>query len=120
MYFFDTYAIIEILKNNPKYFSYREYPVIITQLNIIEITYSVLLEYGEDNAKIIYGRFQDCVQEINQEIILQALKFRKQYNKRNLSYANCIGYTYAIQNNLKFLTGDDQFKDLPQIEFVKK
>ncbi len=120
MYFFDTYAVIEILKNNPKYFSYREYPVIITQLNIIEITYSVLLDYDKQNAKIIYERFQDCVEEIKEPVILQALQFRKQYNKRNLSYADCIGYIYAISHNLKFLTGDEQFKDLPNVEFIKK
>ena len=120
MYFFDTHAVIEILKNNPKYFPYREYPIIITQLNIIEITYSVLLDHGEISAKFIYERFQDCAQEIDESIILQALKFCKQYNKRNLSYADCIGYIYAISNNLKFLTGDEQFKDLPHVEFVKK
>ena len=120
MYFFDTYAIIEILKNNQKYLPYQEYPVIITPLNLIEITYSVLLDYGEERSKIIYKLFCDCVEEIDETIILQALEFRKQYNKRNLSYADCMGYTYALLNNLKFLTGNEQFKDLPQVEFIKK
>jgi len=58
--------------------------------------------------------------EIDEEIILAATKFRKHYHQRNLSYADCIGYVYAVRNNLKFLTGDEQFKDLLGVEFVKK
>jgi hypothetical protein len=41
-------------------------------------------------------------------------------NSNPLSYADAIGYIYSKQNNLKFLTCDDQFKDLPNVEHIKK
>jgi predicted nucleic acid-binding protein len=47
------------------------------------------------------------------------MKFRKKNKKRNLSYADCIGYIYALKNNLIFLTGDKEFEDLKNVEFVK-
>ena len=47
------------------------------------------------------------------------MKFKIKYKKQDLSYADCIGYIYAIKNNLLFLTGDKEFKDLKSVEFVK-
>ena len=48
------------------------------------------------------------------------MKFRLKNKKMDLSYADCIGYIYACENNLKFLTGDEKFKDMDNVEFVKK
>lgn len=119
-YFFDNYALIEITKCNPKYVQYLDSQVIITIFNLIEFTYSVLMDYNEEKAREICKKFKECVVEINEEIIIEALKFRKENHRRNLSYADCIGYIYAKKNHLLFLTGDEQFKNLPNVEFVKK
>jgi len=48
------------------------------------------------------------------------MKFRKKNKKRNLSYTDCIGYVYATENDLIFLTGDKEFENLENVEFVKK
>ena len=119
-YFFDSYALIELTKGNPKYLMYNQSQVIITIFNLVEFTYSVLNDYGEEKAKEICIHFKECVVEVDEEIILAATKFRKHHHQKNLSYADCVGYVYAIKNNLIFLTGDEQFKDIPHVEFVKK
>ena len=45
--------------------------------------------------------------------------FRLLNKKRKLSYVDCLGYILAGMNGAKFLTGDNQFKDLQNVEFVK-
>ena len=51
-YFFDSYAIIEIIKGNPNFDKFLDCQFILTQLNIFEIHYNVLREYNEKKAKI--------------------------------------------------------------------
>ena len=57
--------------------------------------------------------------EINDEIIKLANAFRIANKKRKLSYIDCIGYIIARLRNIKFLTGDKQFEDLENVEYVK-
>lgn len=118
-YFFDSYALIEILKANPSYLKYNEKSVTITMLNLVEVMNAVYLDFGENKAKLIYKKFKDCIAEIDGEIIIEAMKLKQKYKKRYLSYADCIGYAFARQNNLLFLTGDKEFADLDNVEYVK-
>lgn len=118
-YFFDSYALIEIIKSNPSYAPYIESDVAMTILNLVEITNAVFLDLGEKKAKETYEKFSECVQEITWEITLEAIRIKSKHKKRHLSYADCIGYAFARKNNLLFLTGDKEFKDLPGVEFVK-
>ena len=74
----------------------------------------------ETEADDIFSKFRNNVVEIDDETIKAAIKFRKEHKKQDLSYTDCIGYIYAKRNNLKFLTGDKEFENLPFIEFVRK
>ncbi len=119
-YFFDSYAIIEIVKNNPKYLPYSEEDIVLTLFNLAEVYWSALLDYGEERADKIFSDFRDNIVEVDDETLKEAIKFRKEHKKQDLSYTDCIGYIYSKRNNLKFLTGDSQFEHLPFVEFVKK
>lgn len=119
-FFFDSYAIIEIIKENPKYKIYVNEEVVISLFNLAEIYWSVLNDFGEQKAEEIYSKFRNNVEDIDDETLKEAIKFRKEHKKKDLSYTDCIGYIYAKRNNLKFLTGDSKFEDLPFVEFVKK
>ncbi|MBI2004092.1 PIN domain-containing protein [Candidatus Pacearchaeota archaeon] len=119
-YFFDSYAIIEILKENPKYRRFIMEPVTLTIFNLAEIYYSILNDYSGEKADKVYEVYKKAVVEISEEILKEAMKFRKKNKKRDLSYADCIGYIYSIKNNLIFLTGDKEFKELDNVEFVGK
>ena len=47
------------------------------------------------------------------------MDFRFLNKKSNLSYIDCIGYITAFKKEVKFVTGDDQFKNMKNVEFVK-
>lgn len=118
-YFFDSYALIELGKSNPAYLKYADCFISITQFNLIEVMYSAFQEWGEGKAKEVYSKFKDCVVEVDEEVILEALRLKQKYKKRNLSYADCIGYALAKSKEIPFLTGDKEFEHLEQVEFVK-
>ncbi len=47
------------------------------------------------------------------------MRLRLKAGKTSLSYADALGYHLAKKLGMKFLTGDDAFKHLPNVEFVK-
>ena len=118
-YFFDSYAVIEIITGNPSYIKFINEPKIITIFNLVEIYYSALNNLNEQKANEIYEKYSKCIGEISDNILKEAMKFRKNNKSKNLSYADCIGYLFALKNNLIFLTGDKEFTNLKNVEFVK-
>ena len=118
-YFFDSYAIVEIVSGNSNYAKYINEPATITIFNLAEIYWAAIKNLEDDEADQIFEKYSLCVVEISDDVLKEAIKFRKKYKSKNLSYADCIGYTYALKNNLIFLTGDKEFKDLNNVEFVK-
>lgn len=115
-YFFDTYAIVELLSHNPRYTKYNDCPFIITILNKLELYWWALTHHNKAFADTL---IDIPVQEITNDIIQQAILFRQEHKKRDISYADAVGYTFARKHGLLFLTGDKQFKDLPGVEFVQ-
>lgn len=119
-YFFDTYAFYEIIKGNPAYDSYKKDILIITtRLNLMELHYGLLLLYDKEIADHYYDKFIQFIVELTDDIIKQANIFRLTHRKRKLSYVDCIGYIIAKLRNVKFLTGDKQFENLDNVEYVK-
>ena len=119
-YFFDTYAIIEILKGNPNYEHYVEVDYVITQLNLIELHYYMLRTFGEKDAEMTLAKALKNAADFGEDVIAAANKFRYKNKSKEFSTADCIGYAYALKNSLLFVTGDKEFEGLPGVDFVKK
>jgi len=119
-FFWDSYAVIETIKGNSNYSPYIEDEIIITIFNLTEIYFSALKDLGETVAEKIYQQYSSSVTEVPDKVIKNAMKFKLKNKDKNLSYTDCIGYVYAIENDLIFLTGDKQFENLENVEFVRK
>lgn len=119
-FFFDTYALLEMSKGNKNYAPYqKEVTVILTKLNLMELHYSLLRTCSKEEANQAYDELIPFAVEISDEIIKMANQVKLLLKKRKLSYVDCIGYTIAGIRGIKFLTGDQQFWDLENVEFVK-
>ena len=118
-YVFDTYAIIKIIKGNKNYNPYLNSKVIITSFILAELCYSSIKLYGSKKAYEYVDQYSKFVQNIDKDLIKETMNFRYLNIKKKLSTADCVGYILAKNLNLKFLTGDKEFKDLPNVEFVK-
>ena|SRR3989344_6689530 len=119
MLFFDTYAMVEIIKGNESYARFSELTIKTSVVNLAELYYVLLSKYGKQTADNWYEKFNFDLITINSESVKKAAHFRFLNRKQNLSLIDCIGYVLALENGLKFLTGDKQFKDMKGVEFVK-
>ena len=119
MYFFDTYALIEMSLENPNYRRFADFTLVITPLNFGEFYAYLIRTYGKETATEKLGALSFKVLELKKEIMIEATEFKLAGNKKKFSWADCVGYVSAQQRGLKFLTGDSEFKNLPNVEFVK-
>ena len=118
--FFDTYALIEIGKNNINYEPYKtDVKIFISMLNLMELAYFLIREKRENEIDGVFNELGKFVVSYNKEILINAAKMKYRYKKERLSYVDCIGYLLAKQLNVKFLTGDEKFKKMKNVEFVK-
>lgn len=122
MYFFDTYALVEIYKGNTIYSRYNEDDVVTTLFNLMELYHIILKEKDHKTAELIFNKYlRKCV-KISPDVIKEAIRFRLGFIKRTkfrISYIDAIGYILSRRLNMKFLTGDQAFKDLENVEYVK-
>ena len=119
-YFYDTYAIIEYIKGNPAFKKYFKEPIgITTKLNLIELYY-ILID-DQELANDVFDSFSTVSVDIDENQIKNAMKLRKKLKMKglNISYADAVGYSLALEMGVKFLTGDREFKKLGNVEYVK-
>lgn len=119
VYFFDSYAFFEISGGNSDYNAYTRASIITTKLNLFEVYYKMLRTIGEREAELFLGEYYGVANDFDEEIIKEAAKFRLQNKQRNLSMTDCVGYMLSKKLGIKFLTGDKEFENLDNVEFVK-
>ncbi len=117
-YFFDTYAIIEVVRGNENYSKYKDVDVITTVFNLAELNYNLKKEKGKDFADKVVSKYFDFVVEVTLDDLKEAMDFK--IKNKHMSIPDVIGYVVAKRIGVKFLTGDEDFKDFDNVEFVKK
>ena len=115
----DTYALIELLGGNPNYKPYLSHILITTKLNLIELYYHFLHDYGEETADKYLGLYSKFVIPITDNSIRKGMDFKLKHKEEKISYVDCIGYAIALELGIKFLTGDQKFENKDNVEFVK-
>ena len=117
-FFFDTYAFIEVIRGNPSYKKFENVPVITTIFNIAELNYILKKEMSKEKADEYAEQYNAFVVAVTIEDIKNATDFKTK--NREFSLPDAVGYTVAKKYGAKFLTGDEDFKNMSDVEFVKK
>ncbi|MBS3086663.1 PIN domain-containing protein [Candidatus Pacearchaeota archaeon] len=119
-YFFDSGAIIDLIEGAENYLRFKNLPIITTTLNISEVYFYFLKEHDEQTADYWIRKLNfKLVNIIKFDAAIKAARLRFKNKKENLSYADCIGYITAKEMGVKFLTGDEKFKNKENVEFVE-
>ena len=118
--FLDTYALYGIALGSENYKQFSSgVSVITTIMNLYELYYRLIQDNFLYEADKFFEKFlPDCAQ-IKPDVIKEAALFRLQNKKLNLSYIDALGYVAAKKHSVNFLTGDEAFRKLPNVEFVK-
>ena len=114
MFFFDTYAFMALDGESRNYERFKDVEAITTRFNQVEYGWLKIKAGKETNVE----RLEPYVYEVNLEIIKISLKIRLKNKK--MSMPDAIGYATALFLKIPFITGDDDFKGMPNVEFVKE
>ena len=117
-FFFDTYAFFEIIRGNPTYEQYADASIITTVFNIAELNYALKKEVAEKTANEYAEKYWNFVVPVTLADVTKATSLKRKH--KDLSIPDVIGYVVAERHNVNFLTGDEGFRNLPNVEFVKK
>ena len=119
-FYFDTYALVEIAQGNQNYARYREDIKILTnKVNLMELAYFLFRIGKEDKIEIVFKDYLKYNIEPSTNALIGAAKLKFLQRKKKLSYTDCLGYLIAKENKVKFLTGDEKFKNMLNVEFIK-
>ncbi|MEI6732115.1 MAG: PIN domain-containing protein [archaeon] len=118
-YFFDSYAIIEMINQNPNYLNFVNEQIATNALNLGEVYFYFLRRHGRQTAEYWVNSLSFELIDFDRNLALEAAAFRFEHKKKQFSYPDCIGYLSALKNGLVFLTGDREFEGMPNVLFVK-
>lgn len=116
----DTYALVEIHDQNPKFLPLLQEDIIITDITMAEFYMILYREYDRLTADHWERKLQFFCRPVNKEILIKAVQLRVDSRQKNLSFFDCVGYTFACENNMDFVTGDEQFEKMKNVQFMKK
>ena len=118
-YFFDSYALLEMLHQNENYAPYRQAKLVTTKLNLFEVYSACTRDYGTRYAQEVFEQLKGHASELEEDVIPGAAALRIRLSQKRMSMTDVIGYVTAAKKGIRFLTGDRQFEDLPNVEFVR-
>jgi len=116
----DTYALVEIAKGNPKYAGYLTSTFVITDLTLAEFYAVLLREEGEKVADYWFRKLERFSLPVNKEMLIEAIRFRYEHRKQEISIVDAAGYIFSLKQGYLFVTGDEDFASLANVEFRKK
>ena len=119
-YCLDTYALWEIILGNPKFAFLLNSQYVVTNWTLIELYKTLLREFDKTKAKTWCGSFKPFVQNVGLDTAIRAVDYNIENKKDNLSIFDCIGYVFALENKLKFVTGDKKFRKRENVLFIGK
>ena len=119
MYFFDSHALIELLKGTGSFRRYFDEPVITSSLSLGEAYYYFLKTgFGAQFLQLIAGHKIECV-SVEKQDVLRAVRFRQANWKKKLSLSDRAGYTISTTRGLTYLTSNRKFDGIPNTEIIQ-
>ncbi len=105
------------MRGNPRYRRYLASELRTSLWNLVELYLAILRDRGEAEARRQFARFRGISVEPEDEWLFEAMALKARRPK--LSYADAVGYTSARRLGARFLTGDEAFRRLEDVEFCR-
>ncbi|MFP4112355.1 MAG: PIN domain-containing protein [Candidatus Woesearchaeota archaeon] len=115
----DTYAIFEIFQQNPELTGIISENFLLTEITLAELYQVMLRNQNKATAQFWYKKFNPYAVSVKMETLIKAIEFKHENKKKNISFFDAVGYMYAFENKIDFVTGDKEFKGRPFVRFIK-
>ena len=120
MYCLDTYALFELFYGNPKFSEFFVEKSIVTNWTLIEFFKTMVKEHEKEKGEYWFQKMLPLCKEVHIEILKKAVIFQSENKKTNMSLFDAVGYMYAQEHALLFVTGDKEFKGREGVLFIQK
>ena len=118
--YLDTYALVEISLGNPKFTVLQESPFVIHELTLVEFYTVILRKYNRITADYWVRKLYPYTQNCDLSLLIKAAIFKVENSNKDFSFFDAIGYIFARENDLTFVTGDEEFRGFKGVELIKK
>ncbi len=116
----DTYALVEIVRQNPKFSEYLNGDFVITDLTLAEFYGVLLRDESEELAELWFRKLEVHAVPVDRSILREAIRFRHEHRKAGISLFDAVGYIFSLNRGFPFVTGDKEFENFKNVEFRKK
>lgn len=119
-FFADTYALMAHFDGRASYRGLLDEHFATTAVNLAEFAHTLLLRGRTDVAELV-GRLEHNLVEPSSKVAVAAAEFRRSANRAGgrISTVDAWGYATAQSLGMSFLTGDEEFRGIPGVTFVK-
>lgn len=120
--FADSYAFFARAEGNPRYIRvFASHATVTSALNVLEV-YAVMLRRLEPSVALRHARACAAyLTPVPDDVAFDAAKFKRRMvsEGRSCSTVDAWGYAASRRLGCRFLTGDQQFKGLPGVAFLR-
>jgi predicted nucleic acid-binding protein len=117
---FDTYALVAMLHGNPAYAKYVHEDFFIPDTTLAEFSRVLLKAKSREIYDIWVSQLEPYARPVDLDLLLNAMEFRNSHPKKDFSFFDAVGFASAIRERCPFVTGDEAFKGMENVEFVKE
>jgi len=120
MYCLDNYALWEINFGNKKFSEFLVSDFVITDWTLTEFYRGLLKKYNKQTADYWFNKLKQNSRQVNISVLIRAAIFQHTNKKTDMSLFDAVGYIFSLENDIKFVTGDKEFKHREGVEFIQK
>lgn len=117
----DTYALLAHYDGARAYRPFFEQEIVTTALNAVEFAHALMVRGHTKRLGELLPPVLSIVVEPDHEVVQAAARFKHERRAAGAkcSYVDAWGYATARSLDAAFLTGDEDFRGVPGVKFVK-
>jgi predicted nucleic acid-binding protein len=115
----DTYALVAMVQADDAYAAYVREDFFIPDTTLAEFSWVLKRDFPELTKEVWLAQLANYCQPVDQGLLMNAMDFKWTHRKQDVSFFDAVGYVAALRERCPFVTGDDAFRSLPNVEFVK-
>lgn len=111
-----------MLKGNENYRSFQSEELITTEFNICEVGFAVCRNYPVNALHVLQTvrKMVTLTATRNEDYCSGAANKKEASSQgKKLSTIDCVGYSVANRLKIPFLTGDREFADMNNVQFIR-
>jgi predicted nucleic acid-binding protein len=115
----DTYALMAMAQGDDAYARYTVEEFFIPDTTLAEFSRVLLRTVPQEAHDIWMSALEPYAHPVDRNLLLDAMAFRQEHRKNDFSFFDAVGFVAALRARCVFVTGDEEFKGLENVEFVK-